>query len=72
MIETNDAKFHISMIPRRWYKENLQSDDDNINQLLIITLGKNYTETSNNDLFNKIDFNTEQPSIYQQIKKSGL
>ncbi|CAB4378894.1 unnamed protein product [Rhizophagus irregularis] len=58
---------------RRWFKENLQSDDDNINQSLIITLGEDYTaEVSNNDSFNKIDFNTEQPSIYQQIKESGL
>ncbi|CAB4492367.1 unnamed protein product [Rhizophagus irregularis] len=73
MMETNDAKFHISMVPRRWFKENLQSDNDNINQSLIITLGEDYTaEVSNNDSFNKIDFNTEQPSIYQQIKESGL
>ncbi|PKC15216.1 hypothetical protein RhiirA5_487827 [Rhizophagus irregularis] len=72
-METNDAKFHISMVPRRWFKENLQSDNDNINQSLIITLGEDYTaEVSNNDSFNKIDFNTEQPSIYQQIKESGL
>ncbi|PKY60573.1 hypothetical protein RhiirA4_484428 [Rhizophagus irregularis] len=72
-METNDAKFHISIVSRRWFKENLQSDDDNINQSLIITLGEDYTaEVSNNDSFNKIDFNTEQPSIYQQIKESGL
>ncbi|RGB31244.1 hypothetical protein C1646_671052 [Rhizophagus diaphanus] len=41
MIESNFVKFHINMIPKRWYKEHLQSDLMKINNLPVVTLGNN-------------------------------
>ncbi|EXX64632.1 hypothetical protein GLOIN_2v1827324 [Rhizophagus irregularis DAOM 181602=DAOM 197198] len=39
MMESNFAKFHINMIPKRWYKEYLQSNLMKINNLPVVTLG---------------------------------
>uniref|UniRef100_U9SVZ4 SWIM-type domain-containing protein n=1 Tax=Rhizophagus irregularis (strain DAOM 181602 / DAOM 197198 / MUCL 43194) TaxID=747089 RepID=U9SVZ4_RHIID len=39
MMESNFAKFHINMIPKRWYKEHLQSDLMKINNSPVVTLG---------------------------------
>ncbi|EXX63727.1 hypothetical protein RirG_149630 [Rhizophagus irregularis DAOM 197198w] len=38
MMESNFAKFHINMIPKRWYKEHLQSDLMKINNSPVVTL----------------------------------
>lgn len=44
MMDSNDAKFHISLIPRRWYKENLQEDEQSLIKSDIITLGNGLLE----------------------------
>ena len=41
MMESNFAKFHINMIPKRWYKEHLQSDLTKINNSPVVRLGNN-------------------------------
>ncbi|RGB24082.1 hypothetical protein C1646_773587 [Rhizophagus diaphanus] len=38
MMESNFAKFHINIVPERWYKEHLQSDLTKINNSPVVTL----------------------------------
>src|SRR5215204_2158976 len=44
MMDSNDAKFHITLIPKRWYKENLQEDVQNLLESKVITLGSGLIE----------------------------
>jgi len=79
MMESNFAKFHINMIPKRWYKEHLQSDLTKINNSPVVTLGSNY-HFNNSEGNQLIDINFSQtnaifnqrfqpPAIQRQVFK---
>ncbi|RIA94017.1 hypothetical protein C1645_818679 [Glomus cerebriforme] len=56
-MDSNNAKFHISLISRRWYKENLQDDEQSIIKSDIITLEcclKNNTNISKQQFIIKL------------------
>jgi hypothetical protein len=71
MMETNDAKFHISMVLKRWYKENLQFNKDNVIQSPIIILGNTNVDLSHDSSFNSINFITEQNTSDGKNSKRG-
>ena len=68
MMDSNDAKFHISLIPRRWYKENLQDDEQNLIKSDVITLGSGLVEEVNGSEQFVIKFNQGESIFFQQYQ----
>ncbi|POG73705.1 hypothetical protein GLOIN_2v1827324 [Rhizophagus irregularis DAOM 181602=DAOM 197198] len=69
----NVAKFHINMIPKRWYKEHLQSDLMKINNSPVVTLGNernNVHNVNKSDRDQLIDIDFTQTNIFNQRYKS--
>ncbi|PKK59057.1 hypothetical protein RhiirC2_871376 [Rhizophagus irregularis] len=73
MMESNFAKFHINMIPKRWYKEHLQSDLMKINNSPVVTLGNernNVHNVNKSDRDQLIDIDFTQTNIFNQRYQS--
>ena len=72
MMDSNYAKFHISLIPKRWYKENLQEDEESIIKSDIVTLGS-YLEDNVNISEQQfiIKFNQENSVFSQQYQDNN-
>ena len=70
MIDSNNAKFYISLIPRRWYKENLQDDEQNLIKSNVITLGSGLVEAANESEQFVIKFNQGESTFFQQFQDS--
>ncbi|PKB95619.1 hypothetical protein RhiirA5_436383 [Rhizophagus irregularis] len=72
-MESNFAKFHINMIPKRWYKEHLQSDLMKINNSPVVTLGNernNVHNVNKSDRDQLIDIDFTQTNIFNQRYQS--
>lgn len=67
-MDSNDAKFHISLIPRRWYKESLQDDEQNLMKSNVIILGSGFMEEADESEQFVIKFNQERPTFFQQYQ----
>ena len=80
MMESNHAKFHINMIPKRWYKEDLQSDLIKINNSPVVTIGNGYADNSEGNQLIDFDFRRtnaifnryyQPPAIQRQVFKKN-
>ncbi|CAB4438145.1 unnamed protein product [Rhizophagus irregularis] len=71
-MESNFAKFHINMIPERWYKEHLQSDLTKINNSPAVTLGSehNVHDVNKSERDQLIDVDFTQTNIFNQRYQS--
>ena len=78
MMESNFAKFQIGIIPKRWYKEHLQSDLEKINNTPVIMLGNGNVNDSERNQLIDMDFmqtsaifnqNFQLPTIQKQVLK---
>ena len=56
MMESNHVEFHINMISKRWYKEDLQSDLTKFNNSSVVTIGSEYANNSEGNQLIDIDF----------------
>ena len=80
MMESNHAKFHINMIPKRWYKKDLQSDLTNINNSPVVTISSRYVDNSEENQLIDIDFTQtkaifnrcyQPPAVQRQVSKKN-
>ena len=65
MLECENARFHIRMIPRRWYKEELQLQEEQIKNAPIITAGGRVLNLSDTLQIENSDFIQIQPLFNQ-------